>query len=71
MSPELIKSFLGQQNSLIYYLSKYLASLSFDKIISKFVAKLLLLTFLGLPYRDVSLMISYLVVIGISIQKSR
>ena len=53
--------------------------ISFDKIISKFVPKLLknrilfndILTFLGLDYRDTSLNILYLIVIGISIQKIR
>ena len=48
------------------------------KIVSKFVAKLIkimilfkgILTFLGLDYRDASFITSYLVVIGISIQRS-
>ena len=48
--------------------------LSFDKIIRKFVAKLLkyiimfkdILTFLGLNYSDATLKILYLIVIGIS-----
>ena len=51
----------------------------FDKIIRKFVAKLLnyrilfkdILTFLILDYRDASLIILYLIVIGISNQKIR
>ena len=49
------------------------------KIVSKFVAKLIkymilfkdILTFLGLDYRDASLITLYLVVIGISIKKIR
>ena len=48
------------------------------KIVSKFVAKLIkymllfkdIMTFLGLYYRDASLITLYLVVIGISIQKT-
>ena len=51
----------------------------FDKIIRKFVAKLLkyrilfkdILTFLILDYRDASLIILYLIVIGISNKKIR
>jgi hypothetical protein len=47
------------------------------KIVSKFVAKLIkymilfkdILTFLGLDYRDASLIILYLIEIGISIQR--
>ena len=51
--------------------------ISLNKIVSKFVAKLLkymlkdILIFLGLDYRDASLITSYLVVIGISIPKIR
>ena len=49
------------------------------KVVSKYVAKLIkymilvkdILTFLGLDYRDASLITVYLVVIGISIQRSR
>ena len=46
----------------------------FDKIIRKFVAKLFkyrILTFLGLDYRDASLIILYLIVIGNSTPKIR
>ena len=51
----------------------------FDKIIRKFVAKFLkyrilfkdILTFLGLDYRDASLIILYLILIGISNPKIR
>ena len=54
-------------------------NIRFDKIIRKFVAKLLkyrilfkdILTFLILDYRDASLIILYLIVIGISNQKIR
>ena len=49
-------------------------TISFDKIIRKFVAKLLfmdILTFLGLNYRVASVIILYFVVPGISIQKIR
>ena len=53
--------------------------INFDKIIRKLVAKLLkyrillkdILTFLGLDYRDASLKILYLIVIGISNPKIR
>ena len=53
--------------------------ISFDIIIRKFVAKLLkysilfkdILTLLGLDYRDASLIILYLIIIGISILKIR
>ena len=53
--------------------------INFDKIIRKLVAKLLKyrimlkdrLTFLGLDYRDASLKILYLIVIGISNPKIR
>ena len=49
------------------------------KVVSKYVAKLIkymilvkdILTFLGLHYRDASLITVYLVVIGISIQRIR
>ena len=54
-------------------------NIRFDKIIRKFVAKLLkyrklfkdMLAFLGLDHRDASLITLYLVVIGISFQKIR
>ena len=53
--------------------------ISFDKIIRKYVVKLFkyrklfkdILTFLGLDYRDASLIILYLFVIGISTLKIR
>ena len=53
--------------------------ISCEKILRKFVAKLLkyripfkdILTFLGLDYRDVSLKILYLIVIVISLPKIR
>ena len=53
--------------------------MSIKKIVSKFVAKLIkyiilfkeILTFLGLDYRDASLITLYLVVIGSSIKKIR
>ncbi len=53
--------------------------ISFDKIVRNFVAKLFkyrkmfkdILTFLGLDYRDASLIIFYLIVIGLSTPKIR
>ena len=54
-------------------------NIRFDKIIRKFVAKLLkyrilfkdILTFLILDYRDATLIILYLIVIGISNKKNQ
>ena len=69
---------LYDRRTLTLEYTKY-KCIRFDKIMRKFVAKLLkyrilfkdILTFLGLDYRDASLVIVYHIVIGISTPKIR